>query len=139
MTPGQRRQHPKEFGSLTRRESEIFGSLFHSTGAYWPSDKPTFFMMHMMAFNAFSKKLLPFCFDSDGKYNYEVITPELVGSGFDSTYFEKLPFATITSQEIAAMRAKYTGIPQNAWPLIKYWTKDIRECSENVCRRRGYI
>lgn len=139
MTPGQRRQHPKEFGALTRRESEIFGSLFHSTGAYWPSDKPTFFLMHMMAFNAFSKKLLPFCFDSDGKYNYEVITPELVGSGFDSAYFEKLPFATITPEETATMRAKYTGIPQNAWPLVKYWTKDIRECSENVCRRRGYL
>lgn len=141
MTPGQRRQHPKEFGSLTRRESEIFGSLFHSGGAYWPSDKPTFFMMHMMAFNAFSKKLLPFCFDSEGKYNYEVITPELVAgcSEFDSTYFEKLPFATVTPEQIASMRAKYTGIPDSAWPLIKYWTKDIRECSENVCYRRGYI
>ena len=141
MTPGQQRQHPKEFGELTRRESEIFGSLFHSTGAYWPSDKPTFFLMHMMAFGAFSKKLLPFCFDSNGKYNYEVITPELVANcpEFDSTYFETLPFAHIQPEEIALMRSKYTGIPDCAWSLIKYWTKDIRKCSDNVCRRRGYI
>jgi hypothetical protein len=141
MLPGQRRQHPSEFLGLGRRETEIFGSLFHSTGAYWPSDKPTFFLMHMMAFNAFKPKLLPFCFDANGKYNYEVITPELVGKceGFDASYFEKLPFATVSAEEVSALRVKYTGIPDGAWALIKYWTKDIRQCSPNVCRRRGYI
>lgn len=141
MSPGHRRQHPKEFAELTRRESEIFGSLFHSTGAYWPSDKPTFFLMHMMAFNAFKGKLLPFMFDPAGKFNYEVITPELVSecAEFDQSYFDRLPFAHATDAEIAAMRARYTGIPAAAWPLVRYWTKDIRKCSENVCRRRGYI
>ncbi len=141
MLPGQRRQHPKEYRGLTRRDTEIFGSLFHSTGSYWPSDKPTFFLMHMMAFNAFKPKLLSFMFDSNGKYNYEVITPELVAGceEFDPTYFEQLPFATITPEEVIAMRAKYTGIPDRAWTLVKYWTKDIRECSDNVCRRRGYF
>jgi len=140
MLPGQRRQHPKEYYGLSRRDTEIFGSLFHSTGSYWPSDKPTFFLMHMMAFNAFKPKLLPFMFDSNGKYNYEVITPELVAGceEFDPTYFEQLPFADVTPEEVSAMRAKYTGIHDRAWPLIKYWTKDIRECSDNVCRRRGY-
>lgn len=141
MLPGQRRQHPKEYFGLSRRETEIFGALFHSTGAYWPSDKPTFFLMHMMAFNAFKPKLLPFCFDANGKYNYEIITPELVAGceDFDHGYFEKLPFATVSDDEVAAMRAKYTGIPEAAWPLVKYWTKDIRQCTDNVCLRRGFI
>lgn len=140
MLPGQRRQHPKEYFGLTRRETEIFGSLFHSTGSYWPSDKPTFFMFHMMAFNAFKPKLLSFMFDSEGKYNYELITPKLIDGckEFDPTYFEQLPFAKITPEEVAALRDKHTGIPDRAWPLIKYWTKDIRQCSMNVCRRRGY-
>ena len=140
MSPGHIRQHPKEFKGMTRRETEIFGSLFHSTGAYWPSDKPTFFLMHMMAFNAFKPKLLPFMFDSNGKYNYEIITPELVaGCEFDQNYFEQLPLANVSEDEIASMKAKFTGIPESAWPLIKYWTKDPRECSENICNRRGYI
>lgn len=141
MLPGQRRQHPKEYFGLSRLETEIFGTLFHSAGSYWPSDKPTFFLFHMMAFNAFKSKLLPFMFDSNGKYNYEIITPELVAGceEFDQSYFQQLPFANITEEEIAMMRAKFTGIPESAWPLIKYWTKDIRKCSENVCRRRGYI
>ena len=140
MLPGQRRQHPKEFYGLTRRDTEIFGTLFHSTGAYWPSDKPTFLLMHMMAFGAFKSKLLSFMFDSNGKYNYEVITPELVAGceEFDHSYFEQLPFASIKPEEVSVMRAKYTGIPERAWALIKYWTKDIRQCSDNVCRRRGY-
>mgnify|MGYP006082761911 FL=1 len=141
MLPGQRRQHPKEYYGLSRRDTEIFGSLFHSTGSYWPSDKPTFFLMHMMAFNAFKPKLMPFCFDSAGKYNYEVITPELVAgcTDFDQSYFEQLPFADITPEEVAILRAKYTGIHDRAWALVKYWTKDIRECSDNVCKRRGYF
>jgi len=141
MLDGQRRQHPKEYYGLTRRETEIMGSLFHSTGSYWPSDKPTFFLMHMMAFNAFQPKLLPFCFDSNGKYNYEIITRELVADcpEFDLTYFDSLPFKDITEEEVAQMRATFVGIPAIAWSLIKYWTKDPRECSENVCRRRGYI
>jgi len=141
MLPGQRRQHPKEYYGLSRRDTEIFGSLFHSTGSYWPSDKPTFFLMHMMAFNAFKPKLMPFCFDSAGKYNYEVITPELVAgcTDFDHSYFEQLPFADITPEEVAILRAKYTGIHDRAWALVKYWTKDIRECSDNVCKRRGYF
>ena len=141
MLPGQRRQHPKEYYGLSRRDTEIFGSLFHSTGSYWPSDKPTFFLMHMMAFNAFKPKLMPFCFDSAGKYNYEVITPELVAgcTDFDHSYFEQLPFADIAPEEVAILRAKYTGIHDRAWALVKYWTKDIRECSDNVCKRRGYF
>eukprot|EP00957_Ditylum_brightwellii_P018595 1397159-Ditylum_brightwellii.AAC.1 len=116
MLPGQRRQHPKEYFGLTRRETEIFGTLFHSTGSYWPGGKPTLFLFHMMAFNAFTPKLLPFMFDSNGKYNYEVITPELIAGceGFDQTYFEKLPFANITEEEIAVMKAKFTGIPESA-------------------------
>ena len=140
MLLGQRRQHPREYFGLSRRGTEIFGSLFHSTGAYWPSDKPTFFLMHMMAYNAFKPKLLPFMFDVNGKYNYEVITPGLVANcpEFDQSYFEQLPFADITPEEADAMRAKYTGIPDRAWPLIQYWTKDIRKCSDNVCKRRGY-
>ena len=204
MLPGQRRQHPKEYFGLTRRETEVLGSLFHSTGSYWPSDKPTFFLMHMMAFNAFQPKLLPFMFEfqrfapppkkipmnarvrveledgsmkegaviglqeskdkaikdkyeiafDDGtkvfsgvpnifvrKYNYEFITPELVAGceEFDQSYFENLPFVNISEDEIVAMKATFTGIPESAWPLIKYWTKDIRKCSDNVCLRRGYI
>jgi hypothetical protein len=141
MLPGQRRQHPKEYFGLTRRETEIFGTLFHSTGSYWPSDKPTFFLFHMMAFNAFKPKLLPFMFDSNGKYNYEIITPELVADceEFDQSYFEKLPFSSVTEEEIGEMKAKFTGIPAAAWSLIKYWTKDIRKCSDNVCLRRGYF
>tara|TARA_B110000008_G_scaffold42370_1_gene39706 strand:+ start:1946 stop:3241 length:1296 start_codon:yes stop_codon:yes gene_type:complete len=141
MLPGQRRQHPKEYFGLTRRQTEIFGSLFHSTGSYWPSDKPTFFLMHMMAFNAFKPKLAPWCFDENGKYNYEVITPELVSQdpNFDQSYFEKLPLANVSEVEIASMKAKFTGIPESAWDLIRYWTKDPRKCSENVAVRRGYI
>lgn len=141
MLPGQRRQHPKEYFGLTRRETEIFGSLFHSTGAYWPSDKPTFFLMHMMAFNAFKPKLQPFCFDENGKYNYEIITPELVADcpDFDHSYFEKLPLANVSEADVASMRAKFTGIPESAWLLVKYWTKDPRACSENVAKRRGYM
>ena len=97
--------------------------------------------MHMMAFNAFKPKLLPFMFNSEGKYNYEVITPELVADceEFDQRYFEILPLANVSEDEIAPMKAKYAGIPESAWPLVKYWTKDPRECSENVARRRGYI
>ena len=141
MLPGQRRQHPKEYFGLTRRETEIFGSLFHSAGSYWPSDKPTFFLMHMMAFNAFKPKLAPFCFDENGKYNYEIITPDLVSQdpNFDHSYFDKLPLANVSEAEITSMKAKFTGIPESAWSFIKYWTKDPRNCSENVCRRRGYI
>lgn len=141
MLPGQRRQHPKEYFGLTRRETEIFGSLFHSTGSYWPSDKPTFFLMHMMAFNAFKPKLAPFCFDENGKYNYEIITPDLVSQdpNFDHSYFDQLPLSNVSEAEIASMKAKFTGIPESAWIFIKYWTKDPRNCSENVCRRRGYI
>ena len=78
-------------------------------------------------------------FDDQGKYNYEVITPELVGEHLGQEYFDSLPFADVTDAEIGQMKAKYTGIPANAWPLVKYWTKDIRGCSENVCKRRGYI
>lgn len=140
-TPGCVRQHPKEFCAMSRRDTEIFGSLFHITGYCWPSNKLTFFMMHMMAFNAFQHKLLPFCFDSNGKFNYEVITASLVAScpEFDQEYFDRLPLANITTSEKEAMRARFTGIPDAAWPLIKYWTKDPRKCSENVCMRRDYI
>lgn len=140
MLPGQRRQHPKEYFGLSRRETEIFGSLFNSTGSYWPSDKPTFFLFHMMAFNTFKPKLLSFMFDFHGKYNYEVITPELVTDceEFDQSYFEKLPFANVTEHQVAAMKAKFTGIPDSAWPFVKYWTKDIEKCSKKVCLRRGY-
>lgn len=141
MLPGQRRQHPKEYFGLSLRQTEIFGSLFHSTGSYWPSGKPTFFLMHMMAFNAFKHKLAPFCFDENGKYNYEIITPELVADwpNFDHSYFESLPFANVSDEQIAVLKAKFDGIPDSAWPLIKYWTKDPRKCSENVSKRRGYI
>jgi hypothetical protein len=140
-TPGVARQHPKEYVDMSRRDTEIFGSLFHSTGAYWPSDKPTFFLFHMMAFNAFKPKLLSFMFDRDGKYNYELITPEVVDgcAEFDQEYFSHLPMVDCTEAEIHELRAKFTGIPAAAWPLVKYWTKDIRQCSENVCKRRGYI
>jgi hypothetical protein len=140
-TPGQQRQHPSQFEGMTRRETEIFGSLFNITGHVWPSGKSTFFMHHMMASNAFHPKLLPFCFDANGKYNYEVITPELVKDcpEFDQTYFSKLPLASISDVEIEQMKAHYTGIPAVAWPLVRYWTKDIRKCSPNVCRRRSYI
>jgi hypothetical protein len=139
-TSGAVRQHPKEYSKMSRRETEIFGSLFHITGYCWPSDKLTFFMMHMMAFNAFQHKLLPFCFDADGKYNYEVITPELVAGceAFDTAYFDGLPLARVTSLEVATMRAKFTGIPAAAWEIVKCWTKDPRMCSDNVCKRRGY-
>ena len=140
MPDGQRRQHPREFDLLTRRETEIFGSLFHSGGAYWPSDKSTFFMMHMRAFGAFKKKLAPFCFNDHGEFNYEVITPSLVAgwADFDPSYFQNLPLADVTPEEVRQMRAKFTGIPPPAWPLVRYWTKDPRACSDAVCRRRGY-
>ena len=139
LPDGTKRQHPKQYAELTRRQSDTFGSLFHSGGAYWASGKPTFFLFHMMSFNAWASKMLPFMFDDQGKYNYEVITPELVGEHLGQEYFDSLPFADVTDAEIGQMKAKYTGIPANAWPLVKYWTKDIRGCSENVCKRRGYI
>lgn len=140
-TPGQVRQHPSQYKDMTRRETEIFGSLFNITGHVWPSGKSTFFLHHMMASNAFHPKLLPFCFDSQGKYNYEVITPELVKDcpEFDQTYFDQLPLATVTDDEIGRMKRQFTGIPPAAWPLVRYWTKDPRQCSANVCKRRGYI
>ena len=83
--------------------------------------------------------MLPFMFDSQGKFNYEVLTPELVGEHLPKEFFDNLPFANISDVEISQMTLKFTGIPENAWPLVKYWTKDIRNCSENVCKRRGYI
>ena len=43
------------------------------------------------------------------------------------------------TDEIEAMKLQYNGIPDVAWPLIRYWVKDIRLCSPNVCKRRGYI
>jgi len=94
-----------------------------------------------MAFNAFKPKLLPFCFDENGKYNYEVITPELVQNctDFDSSYFKKLPLARIQPHEVEEMRRKYDGIPDVAWTLVKSWTKDPRLCSDAVARRRGYL
>ena len=139
LPEGTKRQHPKEYAELTRRQSDIFGSLFHSGGSHWASGKPTFFMFHMRAFNAWAPKLLPFLFNKNGKYDYEVVTPELAGKHLPKEYFASLPFANISPTEIVEMKAKYTEIPDNAWPLVKYWTKDIRNCSENVCKRRGYI
>jgi hypothetical protein len=50
-----------------------------------------------------------------------------------------LPFQNISAEEIEAMKMKYNGVPEVAWPLIQYWVKDIRKCSPNVCKRRGYI
>jgi len=88
MTAGQRRQFPQEYTGLTFREAEVLGSLFHSTGARWPSGKPVFFLMHMMAMGAYKKKLLPFCFkyvanknktENSAKYNYEFLTDTLLG------------------------------------------------------------
>ena len=141
LTAGQQRQHPSSYVSMTRRETEIFGSLFHITGSFWPSGKPSFFLMHMMAFNAFSSKFLPFMFDKDGKYSYEIITPDLVKDcvDFDMEYFQKLPLALVTKKEEEEMREKYVGIPEQAWEVIKYWTKDPRKCSDTVSYRRGYL
>jgi len=50
-----------------------------------------------------------------------------------------LPLINITNDEVSLMREKYNGIPEIAWSVVKYWTKDPRKCSENVCFRRGYI
>ena len=61
-TAGQCRQHPSQYSSLTRRETEIFGSLFNIAGCYWPSGKVTFMMFHMMAFNAYQKKAFAILF-----------------------------------------------------------------------------
>lgn len=157
--PGKIRQDPKEFAGLTRKETDIFGSLFHSPGTVWPAGKETFPMFHMMAFNTFAPKLLPFmfieAFDVDTnkqsdtfkqvtlqrKFNYEVITRELVAGcdEFDMTYFDNLPFQNITPKEVESMKIKYNGIPSIAWCSIQYWVKDIRKCSVNVAKRRGYI
>lgn len=157
--PGKIRQDPKEFAGLSRKQCDIFGTLFHGPGYVWPSGKETFPMMHMMAYNAFKPKLLPFMFkqawdiDKDknsdtykqftlqNKFNYEVITRELVEGcdDCDKSYFDDLPFQNISTDEIEAMKMKYNGIPDVAWPLIHYWVKDIRLCSDNVCKRRGYI
>ena len=73
--------------------------------------------------------------------NYEVITKELVDgcNDFDQAYFDDLPFQDITPEELIELKVKYNGIPQVAWGLIEYWTKDIRECSDMVAKRRGYI
>ena len=157
--PGKIRQDPTEFAVLSRKQCDIFGTLFHGPGYVWPSGKNTFPMMHMMAFNAFAPKMLPFMFkqawdkDKDknsekykqftlqDKFNYEVITHDLVKGcdEFDMSYFDDLPFKDITTDEIKAMKSKYNGIPEVAWPLIRYWVKDINACSLNVCKRRGYI
>lgn len=140
-SPGTVRQHPKEFRDLNRRESEIFGTLFNIAGSNWKSDKNTFFMFHMMAFNAYQPKLLPFMFDEKGRFNYEIITPELVADcdEFDKSYFERLPFARVTEEEIERMKSVYTGIPDNAWPLIRSWTKDPRKCDPVLAWRYGFI
>ena len=64
-------------------------------------------MFHMMAFNAFQQdRLLPFMFDQDGKFTYEVLTPNLVSKceGFDMSYFDTLPFAHISEEEIEQMK-----------------------------------
>jgi hypothetical protein len=135
------RQHPKEFVGMTREQADIFGSLFNGPGAYWPSGKPTFAMFHMMAFNAFKPKLLPFMFNEAGQFNYEIITHELVDGceDFDHSYWDELPMRTVTAEEKILLQSKYTGIPPAAWLLMPYWTKDPRACSENVARRRGYM
>ena len=151
--PGKIRQDPKEFSGLTRKQADIFGTLFNSPGTVWPAGKDTFPMFHMMAFNSFEPKLLSFMFietldfDSNNqvtlqrKFNYEVITKELVDgcNDFDQTYFDDLPFQDITPEELIELKVKYNGIPHIAWGLIEYWTKDIRECSDMVAKRRGYI
>jgi hypothetical protein len=41
-------------------------------------------------------------FDSNGKYNYEVITPELVAGCEEFDQHTLLPFATITPEEVIA-------------------------------------
>jgi len=190
-TSGERRNWPSQFRGLTRKQCDIFGSLFNGPGAYWPSGKATFPMFHSMATGAFQYKLLPFMFvaveelqkknkkDKKSekhvvqsiKFNWEVLTEELVNtpiSGnmqaiqlawarkalknpsytqeehnhemrFNPAYFQSLPFWKITESEIEMMRTKYTGIPDIAWTLIEFWTKDIRKCSDNVAERRGYI
>jgi hypothetical protein len=157
--PGKIRKDPTEFAGLSRKQCDLFGTLFHGPGYVWPSGKETFPMMHMMAFNTFAPKMLSFMFtkawdiDKDknsekvgqftlqDKFNYEVITRELVEGcqEFDMSYFDDLPFQNISAEEIEAMKMKYNGVPEVAWPLIQYWVKDIRKCSPNVCKRRGYI
>ena len=190
-TSGERRNWPSQFSGLTRKQCDIFGSLFNGPGAYWPSGKATFPMFHSMATGAFQYKLLPFMFvaveelqkknkkDKKSekhvvqsiKFNWEVLTEELVNTPisenmqaiqlawarkalknpsytqeehnhemrFNPAYFQSLPFWKITESEIEMMRTKYTGIPDIAWKLIEFWTKDIRKCSDNVAERRGYI
>jgi hypothetical protein len=157
--PGKIRQDPTEFAGLSRKQCDIFGTLFHGPGYVWPSGKETFPLFKMMAYNAHAPKLLSFMFtkawdiDKDensetkgqftlqDKFNYEVITRELVEGcpEFDMSYFDDLPFQNISTDEIEAMKLQYNGIPDVAWPLIRYWVKDIRLCSDNVCKRRGYI
>ena len=141
MNPGHQRQMPSQYRDMSVDDTRVFGSLFGIGGAYWPSGKAAFFMMHMMAFNAYKDKLMPFMFDANGKFNYEVITPDLVRGidGFDDAYFKKLPLADVTEEEVAAMRRKYSLIPEQAWPLVRYWTKDPRRCSDFVAQRRGYM
>ena len=190
-TSGERRNWPSQFSGLTRKQCDIFGSLFNGPGAYWPSGKATFHMFHSMATGAFQYKLLPFMFVAVAelqkknkkdkksekhvvqsiKFNWEVLTEELVNTPisenmqaiqlawarkalknptytqeelnhemrFNPAYFQSLPFWKITKSEIEMMRTKYTGIPDIAWTLIEFWTKDIRKCSDNVAERRGYI
>ena len=140
-SPGQKRQHPVQFDTMNRRETEIFGSLFGIGGHVWPSGKRTFFLHHTMASNHWHPRLLPFNFDKEGKFNYEVLTPSLVQDcpDFDHTYWHTLPLIHAHVQDIAYMRAKYTGIPACAWDLVRYWTKDPRTCSDELAWRRGYI
>lgn len=140
-TDGTKRQHPSEFDQLSRRETEILGSLFNITGYLWPSGKLTFFLYHTMATNAHKRKLLSFCTDGQGRYDYEFITPSRVAgsAAFDSGYFDRLPLANVSDNEVARMKEKYTGIPGIAWDLVRFWTKDPRACTDIVSYRRGYI
>ena len=157
--PGKIRADPSQFAGLSRKQCDIFGTLFHGPGTMWPSGKETFPMFHMLSFNSFAPKLLPFMFKNffdfdtnkqsetfkqvtkQRKFDYSIITRELVANcpEFDQSYFDDLPFQSITSEEIEAMKLQYNGIPSVAFSVIQYWVKDIRLCSDNVCKRRGYI
>lgn len=137
---GQKRQWPRVYQEMNRRECEILASLLGIHAHVWPSNKPTF-EFHSMATNTWQKRYLPCFTNAAGKFQFEILTPELVQdcADFDHSYWAGCPLFHATAEEIAAMKRRYNGIPEPAWRYVRVWRKDPRTLSENLCRRRDYI
>lgn len=143
-TVGQKRQHPSEFSKMVHSDTRIFGSLFLIGGAQWPSNKWTFFLMHMMSYNAHKKKFLPFMFDENGNFKYEVITPKLLEmhpsyKDHLQQYWKKhCPLYDASEEEISTCLSKLDNIPKQAKDLARYWLKDVKDYPTSLAIKRNF-